>query len=81
MSFGELTRRFLRDEANGYVRERLLAVVDHRASGVEHLTFNVFNVNMDFDSGTVTIEDELDADVEESVPMREFLAALRPGPA
>lgn len=79
MSLGELTLRFLRDEADRYVREQLLAVVDRRASGVEYFTFNVFNVKMDFDDSTVTVEDDLDADCEESSPMKDFLSALKDG--
>jgi hypothetical protein len=76
MSLGYLTLRFLREEADSYVRSRLLDAADRRTSGGEYFTFNAFNVNMDFDNQTVTVEDEFDADSEETTAMPDFLAAL-----
>lgn len=76
MSLGHLTLRFLHEEADSYVRRRLLDTASRRTSGSEFFTFNAFNVNMDFDNRTVTVEDEFDADSEETTAMEDFLAAL-----
>lgn len=76
MSIGYLTLRFLREEADGYVRRRLLEAANRRTSGSEYFTFNAFNVNMNFDEKIVTVEDEFDADSEETIAIEEFLAAL-----
>jgi hypothetical protein len=42
-------------------------------SGHRYFTFNRFNVRLDLDAGVVTIEDELDPDVELALPLDEFM--------
>jgi len=69
-------RHILEQEMTAYERGEILQAVRQRPSGRHYLTFNVFNVLMDFDSSTATVEDELDADVAESLPLDEFLSAI-----
>ena len=71
---GPLISLFLSDECNPYVVGRLREEIDaHRNA---YLTFNRFNVRIDAKSSTVTIEDELDPDAEESLTMDDFLGLL-----
>lgn len=51
------------------------AVVEHGRSRTE-LTFNVTNVLIDFDSQTVTVDDELDPAVAATVPLADFRSWL-----
>ncbi len=67
-----LIDRFFAEEFNDHVR----AVVEEAAveeAGVRYLTFNVFNVAVDLDSGLVTVEDELDPSAECTVSLAAFL--------
>lgn len=73
-----LIDRFFAEEFNDHVR----AVVEEAAAegvGARYLTFNVFNVAMDLDSGLVTVEDELDASAECTVSLALFLERVREG--
>ena len=45
-------------------------------TGERYLTFNRFNVRLDLDSGAAVIEDELDPDLEQSMSIQDFVAAL-----
>ena len=67
---------FLQEECNEYVRSLLLAEMPRRSVGVKYLTFNVFNVNLDFEQQLVTVEDELDPDADETLPLSAFKALL-----
>lgn len=69
--------RFFRDEVDEYVAGVLLRDAVTRTSGEVYRTFNIFNVRLDFDAGTATVEDELDPDLEESIELRGFLDRLR----
>ncbi|NNM44392.1 hypothetical protein [Knoellia koreensis] len=66
----------LKHEMTDYERAEILQAARRRPSGRHYLTFNVFNVLMDFDSSTATVEDELDVDSAESLPLDEFLSAV-----
>jgi hypothetical protein len=76
MTESTLLARFLAEEATVYVTNLILDAIDRRTSGAEYLTFNVFNLRLDFDEGTATIEDELDASAEEDVAIDALRAAL-----
>jgi hypothetical protein len=71
-----LIDRFFREECNDYVRELLLEEIRTRSEGRRRFTFNVFNVLLDVDSGMVTVEDVLEPDADQSVPLSEFHARL-----
>ncbi len=73
-----LIDRFFAEEFNDHVR----VVVEEaaaREAGACYLTFNVFNVAIDLDSGLVTVEDELDASAECTVSLASFLERIREG--
>jgi hypothetical protein len=78
----EVVRRFLKDEASSHVRQLLLRHISDCRSGSVHgkrtFEFNQFNVTIDSESNTVTIEDELDADPsgESRCSLEEFSVAL-----
>jgi hypothetical protein len=44
--------------------------------GVRYFAFNRFNVRLDLDSRTATIEDELDPESEVALPLADLLARL-----
>lgn len=81
MTIGELTRRILDNEIRAFERSAILEVVEQRTSGREYLTFNVFNLFLDFDAKSVRIEDELNDQSFETLPLDEFLNAVREKPA
>jgi hypothetical protein len=62
---GPLMSRFFAEDASEYVTRLLLDLLRRKTSGVEYLTFNIFNVRLDFETRMATIEDELDATSEE----------------
>ena len=68
--------RFFNQEANAHVRRVLADEIQARSTGSRYFTFNVFNVRIDVDRNVVTIEDELDPALEESVSLEEFSARL-----
>lgn len=51
-------------------------VIRRRLYGIEHLTYNVFNLRLDFDARLAIIEDDLDPGREEQLPLDEFAAAV-----
>jgi hypothetical protein len=78
----DLLRRFLKEEANSHVRKLLLRHISECRSGAAYghrtFEFNCFNISIDCESRTVTIEDELDTapSGEASWSLDEFSAAL-----
>jgi hypothetical protein len=76
MTLGPLTLRFLDLEVTAFERDLMLRAARERTRGIEHFSFNIFNVLIDVDRKVVTIEDDLDSEIEEEADMDEFLAAL-----
>jgi hypothetical protein len=74
---GEVLDRFIRNDFDAYVRERLLAESASRSTGEVYLTFNIFNVRLDFDAASATVEDEFDPEAQETVPLAELLRRAR----
>jgi hypothetical protein len=68
--------RFFSEEVDEYVRNLLDQELRSRSSGSRYLTFNVFNVNLDFDEGVATIEDELDPASSEVLSLDELRGRL-----
>jgi hypothetical protein len=66
---------FLEQEANAHVR-RVLRDAANLEHGERYFAFNRFNVRLDLDSRTATIEDELDPESEVSLPLADLLARL-----
>ncbi|MFL5931019.1 MAG: hypothetical protein ACJ75P_07170 [Gaiellaceae bacterium] len=73
---GEVADRLYQQEANDHVRRVLGDEIRSRTVGSRYFTFNVFNVPIDVNRNVVTIEDELDPALEESVSLEEFSARL-----
>jgi hypothetical protein len=67
-----LLDEFLAEECTPHVVGVLRDAVRAR-SGKRYFTFNRFNVRLDLDGGTATIEDELDPDVELTLALDEFM--------
>lgn len=76
MTPGLLLQRFITEEASLELADMILGILCQRTSGVEYLTFNVFNLRLDFDMQTALIEDELDPDAEEGLSLDSLKAAL-----
>ena len=78
----ELLQRFLRDEANSYVRQLLLSHISDCRAGLAHgrrtFEFNQFNVTIDCESHIAVIEDELNLTPggETFYSLEDFLVAL-----
>lgn len=70
---------FLAHEADAGVRQMLLSTIADLTEGRRYFTFNVFNVLVDADAGTATVEDELDVDRETTLSLDEFAVLLRNG--
>jgi hypothetical protein len=64
--------RFFEVEVDEHMRRVLVEELRSRTTGSRYFTFNIFNVQMDFDDGMATIEDELDAANPASLPLDEF---------
>lgn len=73
-----LLRRFLSDLGEPE-RSRILTVPQRRAAGIEELTYNVIEIQLDFDSRTASVYDVLDATITETLPLKEFLEAVDSG--
>lgn len=67
-----LMERFLTEEADEHVRDVLQRELRRGTSGSRYLTFNIFNVRLDFDRGVATLEDELDPQSEETMALEAF---------
>lgn len=52
---------FLTLELDGYIRSELLAALTTPATGQRYFTYNAFNILLNADASTATVEDELDA--------------------
>lgn len=72
-----LVLRFLKEECNEYVRSLLLTEMGRPSGAAKYLTFNVFNVNLNFEQQLATVEDELDPESEETLPLSDFQALLQ----
>lgn len=69
--------RFLAEELAAVgVIEVVREVLHRRSVGAEYLTFNVFNLRLDFDTRVATVEDELEPDEEERLPLDDFAALI-----
>ena len=68
----DLIDRFFAEECNDYVKNVLIREIASRSAGSRYLTFNAFNVLLDFDAGVITVDDELDAESTCSIPIAAF---------
>lgn len=73
---GPLTERFFAEEFSLGLVEVFREVFARRTHGEEYLEFNVFNLRLDFDTRTLTVEDVLDPDSEEQLGLDEFAARV-----
>lgn len=78
-----LFEQFAEEEATPYVRGLIVEAVRERSSNplreLTHFNFNRFDITLDFASGTVLIEDELNFvpdNNEARIPLIEFLCYL-----
>jgi len=69
-------RRFFVEECTDHVRVLLRREIDSRTAGVRRFTFNVFDVVLDFNVGTVTIEDVLKPNSAASLSLADFSRML-----
>lgn len=74
-----VVEQFFAEEADDHVKDVLRGELRSRLSGSRYFTFNVFNVRLDFDADTATVEDELNSAREEPVSLAEVSGAARPG--
>jgi hypothetical protein len=72
----DLVARFFAEDADEQTKRVLDDELRSRTSGSRYFTFNVFNVRLDFDEQVATIEDELDAQSAESLPLDDFRKAV-----
>ncbi|MFI5731156.1 aconitase X swivel domain-containing protein [Kribbella sp. NPDC051587] len=72
----ELERLFFTDEADGWVRQRLLGEFERRRDGRADFTFTMVDVVMDFDAQTATLSGILAEDGEVVLPLAEFRERL-----
>lgn len=77
-----LLRQFLAQDCDSQVRQKLLAEINShgavRTDVVREFNFNRFNVYLDFQNGSVRVEDELDTTEAGScyMPIADFARAL-----
>jgi len=80
----QLMREFLAQECTPAVRELLRAALSHPRPGkaAESFQFNRFDVTIDFENGTVLLEDDLNASHDGSavLPLGEFLNSIQSQP-
>ena len=76
MIMDRLLEEFLKYEADAYVRAQLLDAAAGLTSGSRYFTYNAFNVRLDADSSTATVEDELDVNREVTLGLGDFLLLL-----
>ncbi len=73
-----LIDRFMAEEANDHVRNLLVSIIEAAPSeGTQYFTFNAFNVLLDFDHGSATVEDELDVVAICRLGISDFAMRLR----
>ena len=63
---------FLAFELDNYIRSELLAALSTLATGQRYFTYNAFNVLLDADASTATVEDELAAKRQSVVDIHQF---------
>jgi hypothetical protein len=68
---------FLTGELNDFVRAQLLTAIDQLHTGRRYFTYNAFNVLLDAELDTATIEDEFDVDRQSTVALDDFRMLLR----
>ncbi len=71
-----LLEEFLKCEVDDYIRTQLRDAAANLTTGSRYFTYNAFNVRLDADSGTATIEDELVVDREATLGLNAFLLLL-----
>lgn len=67
---------FLAAEVDDFVRTELLVAIDGLDIGQRYFTYNAFNVLLNGDAFTATVEDELDINRQSTVALDEFRALL-----
>lgn len=68
---------FLTGELNDFIRAQLLTAIEQLQTGRRYFTYNTFNVLLDAEADTATIEDELDVDRQNTLVLEEFRKLLR----
>jgi hypothetical protein len=71
-----LLDRFFGDDFYEVDRLRLLTTLENQTQGKRRIYFDIYDVDFDFDSKTVTIYDDLDPESKVSIPFSEFKAIL-----
>ena len=67
---------FLARELDESTRRQLLGAIEVLRSGQRYFTYNTFNVRLDADTSTATVEDELDVTRHSALTFREFAALI-----
>lgn len=64
MPLPNLVQQFLREECTSYVRKLICGAVAERAPvrALDRFEFNRFTLLIDYEAGTVTIDDDLDVE-------------------
>lgn len=70
---------FMAGEVDDSVRSELLAAIEQLDFGQRYFTYNAFNVLVDADTSTATVEDELDITRQSTLGLGEFRALLAAG--
>ncbi|MCQ6270603.1 hypothetical protein M8J71_08950 [Pseudarthrobacter sp. R1] len=68
---------FLSGELNDYIRTQILTAIERMQTGKRYFTYNAFNVLLDADTATATVEDEFSIDRQSTVSLHEFQKLLR----
>ncbi len=76
---GRALDEFLAGEVDEFIWTELLAAIEQLDVGQRYFTYNAFNVLLDADTGTATVEDELDVDRQSTLGLDEFRALLAGG--
>jgi len=73
-----LVDRFMAEEATEHVRSVLISAIESAPpAGTRYFTFNAFNVLLDFDQGSVTVEDEFDVVAMCRISLVDFVGRLQ----
>ncbi|SCC28215.1 hypothetical protein GA0061083_3879 [Pseudarthrobacter enclensis] len=67
---------FLTGELSNFIRAQLLTAIEQLQTGRRSFTYNTFNVLLDAEADTTTIEDELDLDRQSTLVLEEFRKLL-----
>ena len=68
---------FLTGELDDSVCAQLLTAIEQLQTGRRYFTYNAFNVLLDAELDTATVEDEFDVDRQTTVALDEFRTLLR----